>query len=163
MLLLNLLLTAVWVLLTEDTTFGNIIAGFLIAFAILSFSQRVVVIHPTHRSTSSHYFWRAVRTIIFIFYFLEELVAASINVLLCILQPHRIRPAITAVPLDLHTDFQIMILANVITLTPGTLCLDISQDKKVMYIHSISVKDSADFSRQIKQGFERRILDIVEA
>ena len=164
MLLLNIVLVAVWVLLTEDSSLGNILAAFIFAFLILSFSQSVIFIEqPTDTGRANNYFQRTIRILVFIGYFLKELVAASINVLLSILQPHRLNPGVIAVPLDLHTDVQITLLANVITLTPGTLSLDVSTDKKVIYIHSIMVKDPEDFRRQIKNGFERRILDIVEA
>ncbi|MCA9980801.1 MAG: Na+/H+ antiporter subunit E [Anaerolineales bacterium] len=164
MLLLNIILTAVWVLLTEDGSLGNILAALLFSFAIISFSQRVIRLE---RRADIHgandYFRRTTRILIFIIYFLKELVAASINVLLSILQPHRLNPGVIAVPLDLRSDAQITLLANVITLTPGTLSLDVSTDKKVIYVHSIVVKDPDDFRHQIKNGFERRILDIVEA
>jgi multicomponent Na+:H+ antiporter subunit E len=165
MLLLNLLLTAVWLLLTEDGSLANIFAGLFFSFLIISFSQRVITFDAFHHSgrRTSNYYRRTIRTIVFILYFLKELVAASINVLLSIIDTKRIRPGIIAVPLDLHSDMQITLLANVITLTPGTLSLDISNDKKVIFVHSIFVKDPDTFRREIKEGFERRILDIVEA
>lgn len=166
MLLLNIMLTAVWIMLTEDTSFGNVMAGLIFSFFIVSLSQRIVIPHHTAsypRPSGGDYFLRVMRSISFALYFLKELVAASINVLLSIIQPDRIRPGVIAVPLDLYTDFQITVLANVITLTPGTLSLDVSTDKRVIYVHSIRVKDPDDFRRQIKEGFERRILDIAEA
>ncbi len=168
MLQLNLLLTVVWLLLTEDSSLGNLIAGFIFAFIIISFSEKVITFEeakadaPT-RPYAGNYFNRTRLTFVFIIFFLKELVVASINVLLSILQPHRIHPGITAVPLDLYSDMQITLLANVISLTPGTLSLDISDDKKIIFIHSIFVKDPDDFRHQIKNGFERRILDIAEA
>lgn len=168
MLQLNLLLTIVWLLLTEDSSLDNLIAGFLFAFAIISFSQKVITFQGTKadappRPHAGSYFDRTRLTFVFIIFFLKELVVASINVLLSILQPHRIHPGIIAVPLDLYSDIQITLLANVVSLTPGTLSLDVSADKKTIFIHSIFVKDPDDFRHQIKNGFERRILDIAEA
>jgi multicomponent Na+:H+ antiporter subunit E len=72
------------------------------------------------------------------------------------------RPAIVAVPLDLTSDFQITLLANLITLTPGTLSLDISDDKKILYVHGMYVDDVDEFRRSIKQGFEKRVQELFE-
>ena len=57
-------------------------------------------------------------------------------------------------------DFEISFLANLITLTPGTLSLDVSDDKQVLYVHSMYVKDRDEFIWSIKNGFEKRILQI---
>ena len=55
------------------------------------------------------------------------------------------KPGIVKIPLDLETDVEITLLASLITLTPGTLSLDVSKDKKVLYVHSMYVYDKADF------------------
>jgi multicomponent Na+:H+ antiporter subunit E len=69
-------------------------------------------------------------------------------------------PGIVSVPLDVTTDLEITILANVISLTPGTLSLDVSDDRKVLYVHSMYIKDREDFIRSIKNGFEKKLLNI---
>ncbi|MEX2591090.1 MAG: Na+/H+ antiporter subunit E, partial [Chitinophagales bacterium] len=70
--------------------------------------------------------------------------------------------AVLALPLDLKSDLEIALLANLITLTPGTLTLDISPDKKFLYFHTINVPkgDVEAAKQQIKNGFEKRILAI---
>ena len=72
----------------------------------------------------------------------------------------RMRPAIVAIPLDVRRDFEITLLANLITLTPGTLSLDVSSDKRVLYVHSMYVDDIDAFRREIKNGFERRVKEL---
>jgi multicomponent Na+:H+ antiporter subunit E len=65
------------------------------------------------------------------------------------------------VPVDACTDFEMAILASSITLTPGTLSIDVGQDaagKRVLYVHNLVVGDPEDMRRQIKQDFERRIM-----
>jgi len=52
-------------------------------------------------------------------------------------------------------------LANLITLTPGTLSLDVSDDRKVLYVHAMYINDREQFVQSIKQGFERRLLEIL--
>lgn len=72
-----------------------------------------------------------------------------------------ISPAIVAVPLDVEGDFSVTLLANVISLTPGTLTLDVSDDKRVLYIHSMYGGDDPDaVRREIKSGLERRVLEV---
>jgi multicomponent Na+:H+ antiporter subunit E len=71
------------------------------------------------------------------------------------------KPGIIGIPLDAETDLEITLLANFITLTPGTLSLDVSTDKKTLYIHAMYVEDKEAFIRSIKDGFERRLLDIL--
>jgi multicomponent Na+:H+ antiporter subunit E len=71
------------------------------------------------------------------------------------------RPGIIAIPLDARTDLEITLLANLITLTPGTLSLDVSADRRVLYIHVMYI-DNDDIEavrRNIKDGFERRVLE----
>ena len=48
-----------------------------------------------------------------------------------------------------------------ISLTPGTLSLDVSNDKKVLYVHSMYITNREEFIKGIKNGFEKRILEIL--
>jgi len=92
---------------------------------------------------------------------LYELVKANLQVAYEVITPNlNMTPGIVAVPLDISSDFQITMLANLITLTPGTLSLDVSEDKKVLYVHSMYIKDREEFIKGIKTGFEKRIIEI---
>jgi multicomponent Na+:H+ antiporter subunit E len=70
-------------------------------------------------------------------------------------------PGIVRMPLDAKTDLEITLLANIISLTPGTLSLDVSDDKKVLYIHAMYITNRQSFIDGIKLGFERRLLSIL--
>jgi len=74
-------------------------------------------------------------------------------------------PAVVAVPLDAETDFEITLLANFITLTPGTLSIDVSKDRKTLYVHEVYVEggDTDKVRNQIKNGFEKKILKITRS
>jgi multicomponent Na+:H+ antiporter subunit E len=97
----------------------------------------------------------------FLLSFLKEVVVANLKVAAAVLAPaSRVRPAIVAVPLALDRDAEIALLANLITLTPGTLSLHVSQDRRVLYVHAISVTDPDELRREIREGFERRILEV---
>jgi multicomponent Na+:H+ antiporter subunit E len=71
------------------------------------------------------------------------------------------RPAIIAIPLDARTDVEITLLSNLIALTPGSLGLDVSDDRSVLYVHGMFVDDPEAFCREIKDGLERRLLELL--
>ncbi len=99
--------------------------------------------------------------IMFNFFYLKEMINSNIAVAKDILRPSfKMRPAIIEIPLDCETDFQIMLLANLITMTPGTLSLDVSNDKKVLFIHAIHIDDPDDLRRATKEGLERKIMEV---
>jgi multicomponent Na+:H+ antiporter subunit E len=71
----------------------------------------------------------------------------------------RARPGIVAIPLDVEGDAAIVLLANLITLTPGAFSLDVSGDRRVLFIHTLYADDA--FRREIKEGFERRVIEVL--
>ena len=71
------------------------------------------------------------------------------------------RPGIVAVPLDARTDLEITLLSNLVTMTPGSLSIDVADDRSVMYVHSMFVDDAAELRRVIKDDFERRVLELL--
>lgn len=93
--------------------------------------------------------------------FLRELAFSVRDVLAAVIDPHRIeRSGIVAVPLDVRTDTGIALLANLVTLTPGTTSLHVSDDRKLLYVHVMNL--SGDVVGQIKDGFERRVMEALE-
>jgi len=101
------------------------------------------------------------RILSFVLFFNYELIKANLMVAYEVMTPGlHVTPGIVRIPLDVETNFEISFLANLITLTPGTLSLDVSDDKKVLYVHSMYIKDKEEFIWSIKNGFERRILQI---
>lgn len=90
--------------------------------------------------------------------FIIELVKASVDVARAVLSDkRRLRPAIVAVPLDLRTDMGITTLANLVSLTPGTTSLHISDDRKTLYVHVLDRDSDEQVVRSIKQTFETRV------
>lgn len=150
----NILLTFIWVALIGDFTFSNFLFGFLISFFIL----RMV----TSGDSRGKYFRIAPKIVAFVFYFLSELVKANLEVAYEVITPKlSMTPGIVAFPLEASTDIEISILANLISLTPGTLSLDVSDDRKVLYVHSMYITDRKTFISGLKNGFERRLLEIL--
>lgn len=92
--------------------------------------------------------------------FLAELALSVADVAMTVLRPSRLRAsAIVAVPLDVKSDAGITLLANLITLTPGTTSLHVSDDRSVLYVHVLRASD--DTVDKIKRGFERRVLEVL--
>ncbi|WP_081208537.1 Na+/H+ antiporter subunit E [Salegentibacter sediminis] len=149
----NLLLTFIWVALTGDFAFNNYIFGFVLSFFILWVISR--------EKRKYNYFTLVPKLIAFVFYFLIELVKANLQVAYEVSTPNlKMKPGIVKVPLDIQSDIGITLLANMISLTPGTLSLDVSNDKKVLFVHAMYITDKEEFIQGIKNGFEKRLLDI---
>ncbi|APG60587.1 Na+/H+ antiporter subunit E [Christiangramia salexigens] len=150
----NILLTFVWVALTGDFSFENYLFGFFLNFNILW-----LISIGRKRST---YFTIVPKVILLVINFLYELVKANLEVAYEVITPgFKMRPGIIMVPLDVQSNIGITLLANMISLTPGTLSIDVSNDKKVLFVHAMYLKDREKFIRGIKNGFERRILEIL--
>lgn len=153
MLLANVLLALAWVALTGHFSAANLGVGFALGFAVLWLATRLG--GPTR-------YFRQVREVVgFLLFVAWELVLANLRVAYHILAPlDRMRPGIVAVPLDLRTDAEITMLANLITLTPGTLSLDVSASRRVLYVHTLSLDDPAAFRAGVKAGYERRVQEV---
>lgn len=150
----NILLTFIWVALTGSFELLNFVFGFVLSFFILW----VITIG----SGDDKYFKILPKVIAFIFFFTYELFKANLQVAYDVITPKfYMKPGIVQVPLDAETDLEITLLANLISLTPGTLSLDVSNDKKVLYIHGMYVSDKEKFIKGIKEGFEKRLLEIL--
>lgn len=152
--LLNLLLTFVWVALTGSFVFLNFFFGFVAGYFILwTLNQN---------PDEGGYFKRLPKIINFVFFFLYELLMANLEVAYDLATPRfYMRPGIVKFELRAQTDMEITLLSNLISLTPGTLILDVSPDRKALYIHVMYIKDREKFIRRIRHGFERRLLNIL--
>ncbi len=154
-LFLHIMLALVWVAITGEVSIGNFVVGFGLGLVVLVFTRRVVG-QPAYTLKA----WRVLTLTLF---FVRELIKANLRVAYDVLTPgFQLRPGVVALPLDARTDAEITLLANMITLTPGTLSLDVSADRRVLYLHAMYLdEDVAAFRRKIKDGFERRILEVL--
>ena len=156
-LLLNIFLGLVWMGLTGDFSPSNLVVGLVMGYALLFLLRKTLL-----RQQSS-YFKKVFQVIYFFVYFGWELILANLRVAFEVMTPgYRMRPGIVAVPLDLESDMEISLLANLITLTPGTLSLDVSYDNRTLYVHCMFVDDVEEFRQEIKQGFEKRVRELFE-
>jgi multicomponent Na+:H+ antiporter subunit E len=119
---------------------------------------------PQHEARPSLFSVRPLRrtfyVVILILVFLRELVTSSLRVAWYVLQPTlHVHPGIIAYPLDVKTDREITALANLISLTPGTLSLDVSEDRSTLYIHAMQIAgdDPRTVRDEIKNTLERHV------
>lgn len=152
----NVILSMVWAMLLGEINLDTIASGFAIAYAVL------FVLFRRHDGANASYFYLAPRIIAFLFYYIFELIRSNLIVAWDIVTPtHHMRPGVVAIPLDAKSDVEITALANLITMTPGTLSLDISDDRKVLYVHAMYIDDVDKLRRETKESLERRVLNIL--
>ena len=154
-LLLNILLTLSWVSLTGDISFFNVVEGFIISYVILLISRNLLSV--------SGYIKKTYYIINFVLFFIWELVLANLKVTLDIVTPqHLMKPGIIALPLSAKSDFEIFLLSLVITLTPGTLALDVSEDNSTLFVHVMYMEKGREhIIEEIKENFENKIIKIL--
>jgi len=152
-ILLNFFLAFLWMFLQVSFNSKTFIIGYLIG---------LILIYGMRRFFKTELYLRRVFAVIYLtFLFFKELIMANIDVLKVILKPKLdIQPGIFALPTDLKSDWEITLLANLITLTPGTLVIDVSDDQKTLYVHAIDVPDVQDAINSIKESFEKAIMEV---
>jgi multicomponent Na+:H+ antiporter subunit E len=189
MFLLNILLAVTWGMATGTFTVPNLAFGFALGYLILRFSQRVLGFSPYFAKVplvlgfALRYLWDLVLANFRVAY--DVLVpgawptsatgrvrvvprpspgtvdADSLRAPLA--AESYVCPGVVAIPLDARTDAEITLLANLITLTPGSVTLDISEDRCLLYVHAMYIDggDVEAYRRSVKEGLERRVLELL--
>jgi len=159
-----LLLVLLWVALQGTMSVGNVLLGVIFGAAILRVSTPLFdpedSIETRRLSEGIRPFSRLWRIVVLFLVFIRELTVSALQVARYTIQPTlQIRPAIIEYPLDVQTGREITILANLISLTPGTLSLDVSPDCHCLYIHAISVEtdDGSEVIADIKGSLEKHV------
>ncbi|WNZ55698.1 Na+/H+ antiporter subunit E [Microbulbifer sp. EKSA008] len=152
--LLNLLLAISWSALTGNASMANFFFGFLIGFLAL----RVSPILPGAQT----YFTRLPRLAHLFFFFIEELVLSSLRAAYEVFSPRlQSRPLVVRLPMERLDRNQIFILTNLISLTPGTMVLDVTPNNDALIVHTMFVSDPETFREEIREGFEKRVKEAV--
>jgi len=152
-ILINVMLALAWAAVTGSFTLLNFAFGFVLGGVSL------ILIRDQVGSLS--HFRRAFGAVVLALTFVWELVKSSVTVTIIVLSPGReLRPAIIAFPLSVKSDAEITLLANMITLTPGTLSMDVSDDRSTLYVHAIDAPDPDRIIADIKDSFEQQIMRV---
>jgi multicomponent Na+:H+ antiporter subunit E len=158
MFLLNLLLALFWAASNGSFAPSTLAVGFVLGYLVLFIARPALAPSNYHKQL-----WRAVT--FFVFY-VRDILMASLRVAYDVLTPTMyMNPGVVGVPLDVKTDAEIAVLANLVSLTPGTLSLDVSADRRVLYIHAMYIDDN-DVDRlrtALKRDLERRVLELLGA
>lgn len=150
----NLVLAGVWAMATGELNPAGLGKGFVLGYLALWLCRPLL--------PESGYFRKPFQFVRFALFFLWELLLANLRVAYDVVTPKLyMRPSILAIPLDARTDEEITLLAGLITLTPGTLSMEVSADRRTLFIHAMFVEDAEEFRRELKNGFERRLLEVL--
>lgn len=150
----NLLLALAWCAIHGALTLVNFGVGFVVAYLVLAWFRPGEV--------SRAYVRRLPLALAFAAFYAWELLRSTLRVAWDIVTPGaRRRPGIVRVPLDLQTDIEIAVLSNLLTFTPGTLALDVTDDRTCMIVHDMFIDDPDRTRERIKRRFERRVMRIL--
>jgi multicomponent Na+:H+ antiporter subunit E len=148
----------VWFLITGVTTVSEVIVGLIIAFFVALLTGEMLIV--TERRFHLNRVWY---TILYLIKFVWEMIKANFHVAYIVIHPMLpIRPGIVKVKTKLQRDSALTMLANSITLTPGTLTVDIDKDKQILYVHWIYVKatEIEESTKEVGGRFEK-LLEVI--
>ncbi|NJK33321.1 MAG: Na+/H+ antiporter subunit E [Deltaproteobacteria bacterium] len=152
-LILNILLAFLWSVMIGEFTPANIAFGFLLGYVALRLAWN-------RGGQPNRYFRKFFQLAGLFAFFIKELVVANVRVAVQTLSPlDSLRPGILAIPIDPMTDTEITILSSFITLTPGTLTMDVAADRSTLFIHFMHIADAEAQRREIREGFARRVME----
>lgn len=151
--LLNIALALAWA--AVNGTFSPVVlaAGFVLGYLVLLVARPAL-------GPSAYYagLWRALS---FALFYLWELAASSARVAIDVLTPRLdVRPGVVRLPLQVRSNLEITMLANLISLTPGTLSLEVSEDNRFLYVHAMDVESPNDLRRELHENLESRVLGL---
>ncbi|MDW0111493.1 Na+/H+ antiporter subunit E [Sporosarcina aquimarina] len=152
-ILLNFFIAIMWVLITASFTPSTFVIGYLMGILLIILTRRFF--------NQRLYFGRLWACVKLVLIFFKELILSNISVAMLVLKPKlEIQPMIFAMPTVLEKDWEITLLSSLITLTPGTIVVHVSDDQRTLYVHAIDVDDVEEAISSIKQSFEKAILEV---
>jgi multicomponent Na+:H+ antiporter subunit E len=162
LLMLNLLTMSAWCVLTLDFSADNLALGFLVGLFTALVSAPILGSPGYFRGFVPQlrsFIVKLPNAILLALFVLYELLLSSVFLVFDVLTPqHLSKPVILEVPLDAKTDHEITLLANLISLTPGTVSVDVEHERGVLLVHAMYAQDEAKVVRSIKLGLERRVM-----
>ncbi|AIQ63596.1 monovalent cation/H+ antiporter subunit E [Paenibacillus stellifer] len=153
---LNVLIAVLWMVLNDNWTGGGLTVGYVIGAALLFLFRKF--------GNQPFYLKRVWAVVKLLGIFSRELVKSGVAVIRNIVRPKLdISPGIFAYETKLTTDWEITILSCLICLTPGTLTLEVSGDKRMLYIHAMDIQDAGYLCEDIRNTFEQAIAEVTAA
>ncbi|WP_342549500.1 Na+/H+ antiporter subunit E [Paenibacillus sp. FSL P2-0089] len=155
-ILLNLMIAFLWMFLNNDWTASGFIIGYVLGVAVLVVMRRFF--------DARLYLGKIWAILKLVALLLRELVASSYVVVKAVLRPNlNIRPAILMYHTELESDWEVAVLITMLCLTPGSVVLEVSKDNRTLYIHAMDIQDVKQFDANIRNTFERAILEVTRS
>ncbi|WP_077703483.1 Na+/H+ antiporter subunit E [Virgibacillus dokdonensis] len=152
-IVINLIIAFMWMFLSESYSVPSFFAGYLLGILLLFLLRRFI--------PDTFYFRRVVKIVSLIFLFIKELLSSNIEIVKLVYSPKpNFEPAIFELPTELKSNWEITLLANLISLTPGTLSVAVSRDNTKLFIHGMDIHDNNEAIDSIKNTFEKAIMEV---
>lgn len=150
----NLLIALAWAAVSGDFSGPNVLLGFVAGFfALWAFAGLY---------DGTEYFRKMRAGFVLIIAFMWDLLTSCVQVAGAVLFMHHVgRNRFVVMPLSVTSETGIMLLANLISLTPGTLSVDVTPDRKHLRIHAMFAEDPQAVIDSIKGGVERRVMELL--
>ena len=150
----NLALSLAWCALVGRLTLLDLVVGYVIGYGLLGW----LIPAPSARD----YVRRIPRVFVFMLVYAYEVTISTLRIAWEVVTPTpRRNPGMVEVPLDVTTDAEIAVLANLITFTPGTITVDVADDRSYLIVHDMFLNDPDVSRRYIKQRYERWVLRLM--
>jgi multicomponent Na+:H+ antiporter subunit E len=153
--LVNILLAFLWASFQQFRPL-DFVAGFLLGYGIIWLTRSWM------GAEAARYVGRVPDFVAFLGFYLSEIVVSTFVVVRALFRDQStLRPGIIAYPLEAKTELEIVLLNNLMVMTPGSVGVDLSEDRSTLYVHFLDVPD-ADIARErIRTGLERRLLKVL--
>jgi multicomponent Na+:H+ antiporter subunit E len=150
---INIIIAITWMFLSESYTAPSFIAGYIFGILFIFLLRRFI--------PGEFYFKRVFNILKFILVFIKELIMSNIDMLKYVYSPKQIaEPGIFELPLDVKSNWEITLLTSLISLTPGTLSVALSDDNEKLFVHAMDIDDVHESIESIKGTFEKLIMEV---
>ncbi|WP_066194257.1 MULTISPECIES: Na+/H+ antiporter subunit E [Gracilibacillus] len=152
-IILNIIIAVMWMFLSESYTFPSLLTGFIIGALLLFMLRRFI--------PANFYLYRVWKIIKLLLLFVKELLISNIDIVKWVYKPKQTYyPGIFAYPTELKSSWEILLLTSLISLTPGTLSVAVSDNNKIIYIHAMDIESDETSIKEIKETFEKAIMEV---
>lgn len=154
-IVVNVIIAFIWMFLSESYTLITFLFGYLIGILLLTL---------LHRFFPGPFYFKPIYKLITLFIiFIRELILSNLEIVKFVYRKkNNFEPGIFAMPVEVEKDWEITLLANLITLTPGTLTVAVSEDRSIFFIHAMHIDSSEESINDIKNTFEKAIMEVTK-
>lgn len=152
-IVINLIIAFMWMFLSESYNLPSFIVGYLWGVLLLLLMNRFI--------PGTFYMNRVVKIIQLILLFIKELIKSNFDIVKLVYIPKiNVEPGIFKLPIDVKSDWEITLLTSLISLTPGTLTVAVSEDNSTLFIHAMHIESVEESIKNIKDSFEKAIMEV---